>query len=153
MPSTQLIRRSIDDRLAPLRQHRAATARPVGGWVRAIRSALGMSTTDLARRLGVTPVAVRKLEASERAGVARLDTLERAADAMGCDLVYAFVPRTSLTAFVETRADKIARSEVQRIDTTMSLEGQRVSATERERLREERLRPLIESRDLWRDRA
>lgn len=146
----QMIRRTIDKRLEPLRAHPSATARPAGGWLRAIRSALGMSTSDLARRLDVTPVAVRKLERSELAGTARLETLARAADAMGCDLVYAFVPRTSLDDFVDRRADEVARAEVQRIDTTMALEAQRTSESERARIIEDKVRDLRDSRDLWR---
>ncbi|MCF4120547.1 mobile mystery protein A [Antribacter sp. KLBMP9083] len=130
------------------------TARPAGGWVRAIRSALGMSTTDLARRLGVTPVAVRKLEASERAGTARLDTLARAADAMGCDLVYAFVPRASLEEIVRDQAEKVAAEQLRRVETTMALEDQRVEdARERDRLRAERVRALTTSPHLWRELA
>jgi predicted DNA-binding mobile mystery protein A len=151
--NTQMIRQSIDRRVAPLREHGAATARPAGGWVRAIRSALGMSTSDLARRLAITPVAVRKLEQNERAGVARLDTLTRAADAMGCDLVYAFVPRTSLEDIVEERAREVAAAEVHRVDATMALEAQRTSESERARIREEKVRALRASRDLWRERA
>jgi len=147
--NAQLIRRSIDQRIAPLREHRSATARPAAGWVRAIRSALGMSTGDLARRLGVTPVAVRKLEHNEQAGTVRLETLARAADAMGCDLVYAFVPRTSLDEFVDQRARAVAEAEIRRVDTTMALEDQRTSASERARLRDDRARELRASRDLW----
>lgn len=147
--NAQLIRRSIDRRITPLREHPSATARPAAGWVRAIRSALGMSTSDLARRLGVTPVAVRKLEHNEQAGTVRLETLARAADAMGCDLVYAFVPRTSLEEFVNERARTVAEVEIHRVDTTMALEGQRTSESERARLREERAHALRNSRELW----
>lgn len=149
--NNQVMRRAIDNRQSPLRQHRSAWAKPAGGWVRSIRSSLGMSTADLARRLGVTPVAVRKLEASEWAGVARLDTLTRAADAMGCDLVYAFVPRTSLAEFAETRARQVADEELSRIDTTMALEGQSVHPADSRRMRDERAHQLLTAPGLWRD--
>ncbi|GMA23625.1 transcriptional regulator [Luteimicrobium album] len=151
MSNAEMIRRSIDRRVEPLRKHSSATARPAGGWVRAVRSALGMSTTDLARRLGVTPVAVRKLEASERNGVVRLDTLTRAADAMGCDVVYAFVPRTSLEEFVEVRAQERADTELGQVDTTMALEAQRTSQAERAHLRDQLAAELTRSSRLWRD--
>ena len=146
-----MIRRSIDRRVAPLHENPEAVARPAGGWVRAIRSALGMSTPDLARRLGVTPVAVRKLEVSERNGVVRLDTLARAADAMGCDLVYALVPRTSLEEFVAVRARERADAELRQVDTTMALEAQRTSQAERAHLRAQLADELARSRGLWRD--
>ncbi|MGC5165482.1 mobile mystery protein A [Luteimicrobium sp. DT211] len=146
-----MIRRSIEGRVEPLRDHPSATARPAGGWVRAVRSALGMSATDLARRLGITPAAVRKLEASERNGVVRLDTLTRAADAMGCDVVYALVPRTSLEEFVAARARERANAELTQVDTTMALEAQRTSQAERAHLRDQLADELARSSRLWRD--
>ena len=89
------------------------------------------------------------LEHNEQAGTVRLETLARAADAMGCDLVYAFVPRTSLDEFVDQRARAVAEAEIRRVDTTMALEDQRTSASERARLRDDRARELRASRDLW----
>ncbi|GEL96053.1 mobile mystery protein A [Cellulomonas composti] len=151
MSDSEMIRRAIDNRVAPLQRDPSPVARPAGGWVRAVRTALAMSTTDLARRLGVTPVAVRKLEASERAATVRLETLQRAADALGCDLVYAFVPRTSLTEFAEARARDVAAAQVRRVDNTMALEDQRVHSDDLELLRSERARVLLAGRDLWRD--
>lgn len=145
------IRSMMDRRLAPLQASRSAMARPAAGWVSAIRTALGMSTSDLAGRLGVSPVAVRKLQASERAGTTRLETLARAADAMGCDLVYAFVPRTSLEDFVEQRAGAVVGRELDRVDNTMALEDQRATEQDRSSLREESMRRVRNSRTLWRD--
>src|ERR1700728_3983517 len=84
-------------------QQPRALARPPRGWVRAIREALGMSTTVLAARLGTTAGAVTRLEQSEAANRIRLDTLRRAADALGCDLVCLLVPRRPLTAVVHER--------------------------------------------------
>ncbi|RDI99204.1 helix-turn-helix domain-containing protein [Dyella solisilvae] len=69
---------------------------PRGGWVAATRDALGMSQSDLARRLGVLPSSVVKLENSERADTVRVDTLRRAASAMDCELVVLLVPRQPL---------------------------------------------------------
>ena len=37
-------------------------ARPGSGWVKAIRESLGMSASALARKLGVTPASITKLE-------------------------------------------------------------------------------------------
>ena len=71
--------------------------RPARGWVRAIRDALGMSSTELAARMGVTQSWIPAMERNEVDGSIRLDTLRRAADALDCDVVYTLVPRTSLT--------------------------------------------------------
>jgi predicted DNA-binding mobile mystery protein A len=108
------------DEWEPLRR----LARPPRGWVRAIRVALGMSASALAVRLGTTGGAVIRLEQSEAADRVRLDTLRRAADALGCDLVYLLVPRRKLTAVVRERARQLARREVAAVQQTMRLEDQ-----------------------------
>ena len=85
----------LDERFA-MGSTSAIANRPRGGWVRAVRDALGMNTRQLAQRLGVTHNAVVDLERSEVAGVAKLEALRRADEALDCDLVYALVPRTTL---------------------------------------------------------
>ena len=131
------------DEWQPLR----ALARPPRGWVRAIREALGMSAAVLAARLGTTAGAVTRLEQSEAADRIRLDTLRRAADALGCDLVYLLVPRRPLTATVQERAREVARVQAAAIEQTMLLEDQ---ATGRTAELEDRLAArLLERGGLW----
>src|SRR5215212_1792829 len=66
------------------------------GWIREIRSALGMSAAQLAHRLGVGQSTVAKLEKSEAEATISLQSLRKVAEAMDCTLVYAFVPRNTL---------------------------------------------------------
>src|SRR6204780_1240210 len=99
-------------------------ARPPRGWVRAIREALGMSAAALAARLGTTAGAVIRLEQSEARDRIRLETLRRAADALGCDLIYVLVPRRPLTEVVEDRAREIAHEHLAAVEQTMLLEDQ-----------------------------
>jgi Fic-DOC domain mobile mystery protein B/predicted DNA-binding mobile mystery protein A len=87
-----LVREQLDLSLAKLKPL-GQTARPVKGWLRAIRTGLGMSGVQLARQLGVTPPRVVEMEKSEVDGAISLKVLERAAEAMGCSLVYALIPR------------------------------------------------------------
>src|SRR5580693_151885 len=122
-------------------------ARPPRGWVRAIRVALGMSATALGARLGTTAGAVTRLEQSEAADRIRLDTLRRAADALGCDLVYLLVPRRPLTTVVRERARELAREQVAAVAQTMRLEDQ---ATDQSADLEDQLtQRLIERGSLW----
>lgn len=51
--------------------------------IRTTREGLGLTGADLAGRLGVTVGAISQMERSEREGRIRLDTLERALEAMG----------------------------------------------------------------------
>ena len=124
-------------------------ARPPRGWVRAVREALGMSTAALGARLGITAGAVTRLEQSEAADRIRLDTLRRAADALGCDLVYLLVPRRPLSAVVQERARELARSQVAAVEQTMLLEDQATGQTSE--LEDRLAERLLERGGLWSD--
>ena len=68
---------------------------PVRGWIKAIRAGLGMSSEQLAKRLGVRQPSVVSLEQSEAKGTIALATLRRVAEALDCTLVYALVPKAT----------------------------------------------------------
>ncbi len=123
-------------------------ARPARGWIRAIRDALGMTSRQLATRLDVSQSAVAQLERSEVAGSIRLDSLRRAADALGCDLVYALVPRTTLEQTVADRAASVARAEIGALDSMVE-EPPRDSPARRRRAVDEYAAQLIASGRLW----
>jgi len=95
-----------------------AEARPEAGWIRSIREALGMSAAQLGARLGLSRQGVADLERREKSRVATLATLQKAAEALDSDLVYAIVPRTSLSKMLRRQARKQAEA---------ALEGQGVS--------------------------
>ncbi|MDP2233536.1 MAG: mobile mystery protein A [Actinomycetota bacterium] len=143
-------RETLDQRLVPLGPP-ARYAPPRLGWVRAMRDALGMTAADLAARMGVTGPAVRSLENKERDGGVRLSSLRRAAEAMDCVLVYAFIPNSSLQQTVERQAGRILDEQMKRVHQTMALEAQEgdaVPASVRTQLA-----ALIDSGRLWSQRA
>lgn len=121
--ATRQAREALDRRLATLGPS-ARFAPPRLGWIRAVRDALGMSAKDLATRLGVTGYAVRSMEDGERTGGIRMDSLRRAAEAMDCTLVYAFIPNGSLEETVQRQARWILDEQVGRARQTMALEAQ-----------------------------
>jgi len=118
-------RKYIDKRLNPL-INADAFARPPRGWVKAIREALGITTAQLAKRLGISQPSAVGLEQAEASKVITLETLERAARALDCTLVYALVPRKPLETIVRERAREKARDRLRTISHSMSLEDQRV---------------------------
>jgi predicted DNA-binding mobile mystery protein A len=132
-------------------QQLRALARPPRGWIRAIREALGMSAAVLAARLSITASAVTRLEQSEAAGKIQLDTLRRAADALGCDLVYLLVPRRPLDAVVRDRARELAHRHVAAVEQTMRLEDQATGTASE--LEEQFAQQLLERGGLWRHDA
>jgi len=111
-----------------LKTWRAAqlSARPRSGWVRAVRESLGMSAAAFARRLGMSPAGVRKLEGAEASDTITLASLRKLAQPLDCELQYALVPRTSLVQQVKDRAEIVARERLRPIAHSMALEYQAV---------------------------
>ena len=85
---------------------------PSGGWVRAVRQALGMSAEQLARRVGVSRATVATLERSEARGRITLASLEKLARGLGCRVAYVLVPEvsTSVSGLRRARARKLAHT-------------------------------------------
>ncbi|MHB8471101.1 MAG: mobile mystery protein A [Gaiellaceae bacterium] len=146
--ATSLARRSLDRRLLAWR---ALGDAPPHGWIRALRDALGMSTSQLGKRMGLSRQAIAQMEQSEADGSIRLDTLRRAAMALDCDVVYALVPRQPLQETVDERARTLAHRTVDRVRHTMSLEDQAGGADDEASLVEELAEELKSSRRLWLD--
>jgi len=97
---------------------------PQGGWVRAMRHALGMSAPDLAQRMGVTKAAIYQAERKERDGGITIRHMENLADALGGKFVYAIVPDGSIEDIVGEQAREKARALVHRAGAHMALEQQ-----------------------------
>lgn len=125
--------------------------RPPGGWLRSVRKALGMTTSQLAERLSVSQSAISKYERSEREQAITLKTLRRVASALDCELVYAVVPRIPISERREKRAREVARRRIESVQQSMELEDQAISEEEKERQIEELTRELLDEwpRAIW----
>lgn len=102
--------------------------RPQVGWIQTIRTTLGMTAQQLAQRMGISQATVSNLEKSEAAHTITLQSLQRAARALDCDVVYALLPRQPLADMVEDKAAQLASASVLRVRHTMSLEAQSTPA-------------------------
>ena len=133
---TILARKSLDRRLASLRAEPLIA--PPSGWIKAIREALGMTTRQLAARMGAARSRVTAIEKAEVNGSTTIKTLREAAEAMNCTFVYAIVPTSTLDDILRDQAAKKADVELARHHHTMRLENQAMDkrdlAAERERL-------------------
>ena len=131
-------------------RHRGSpTPAPRGGWIRAIRDALGMSTRELARRALVSPQRISQIERAERDRSLTLANLERIADAMGCSVEYVLVPRQPLDDMVWEQARVKASAEIGAVDHTMELEDQRPDASSHGQRIQELARRYVDKRGLW----
>ena len=115
-------------------------------WVKAIRTALGMSQAELADRLGTTPSAAADLERAEREGGVTIKRLERVAEQLGCTLVYGLVPKTSLEGAVREQAQKRAAASLGYVGRTMDLEAQGLDADAMAEQLEREARKAMEGR-------
>ncbi len=98
-----------------------------------------MTTGQLGRRLGVRQPRIVELERGEATGNITVQSLERAAEALGCRLVYALVPIKPLTQTLQERAFLMAERQLASVDQTMRLEAQGVTDKDREKENRERL--------------
>jgi predicted DNA-binding mobile mystery protein A len=127
--------------------------RPPSGWIKAIREGLGMTATHLAGRLRVSTSTVTRLETSEADDTISLGTLRRAAEALGCEVQYALVPKQSLEDTLKARALAMALRQMAPISHSMALEAQATSTE----AKDEQTRALVEAlrsgspRKLWKN--
>lgn len=104
-------------------------SKPMGGWIEAVRKAIGMNMRQLATKMNKTPQAIKQIQEREKAGTITLNSLEETAAAMNMRLVYAIVPMetSSLSELIQQQAEKMAKEIVIRANITMSLEDQKIS--------------------------
>lgn len=122
----------LERRVAPMRNN-PDLSRPPRGWLRAMRDALGMTTRQLAVRMGKPQSVVVDIEKGELAETISLARLRQAAEAMGCMLVYTIVPNRPIDAILNDRAAEIANRHLARIGHTMLLENQSLEPASRQR--------------------
>lgn len=123
---------------------------PRTGWVREIRTALGISQSQLAARAGVSRATVQQMERAEGRRRITLASLDRLAHAMGCQVAFAIVPKDGSLDDVRRR-QAVARAEVLLNEKQKSAYGSgrpRELERRKERLAAKLLRGS--SRKLWR---
>ncbi len=100
-------------------------AAPPTGWIKAIRTATGMSMQQLGKRLTITKQSVQDIERREKDGSITVKALRETAKALDMHLVYGFVPMDgSLDDLIDRKARELAIQIVLRTHNTMKLENQ-----------------------------
>ena len=143
----------LDRRFDELRPWLPLAVRPTHGWLKAIREGLGMTTRQRAARMGFTQSRVSKMESAEAHGEITLKSLDRAAKALDCRVVYVIVPNRPLTETLQARALNLAERQLASVDQTMHLEAQdiRDSGYRQETLRQTVEKLLKRPSKLWND--
>lgn len=115
----------------------------VGQLIPLIRSQLGMSQRTLAARAAIQQSSVVRIESGHFDP--NISTLKKIADALGCDLVVAIVPRTDLKTIRENQAKKKAEQKIRYLHGTMSLEKQAPNQKLLKELHDEEVKNLLDS--------
>lgn len=98
------------------------------GWIKTVREAIGMTVSQLATRLGVTQPRITKMESNE--DNLKLSTMKKAAEAMDCEFVYYFKPKTTFQNLVDEQAQKKAAEVLKTVNVNMALENQEIAEDE-----------------------
>ncbi len=125
---------------------------PPRGWVYSIRTALGMSLSQLAKKLKKSVPTVREIEEREENKNITVNKLIEVANALDMKFVYAFIPQSgSLEKIIEKRAQEIARKIVMRTSHSMELEDQKNSNDRLEKAIKDRTEKIKQElpRYLW----
>ena len=118
----------LDARAPALRVAQASALKPARGWLRAVRTVLSFSQGHVAKKIAMTRQSYAGLEAAEQRGAISLNSLQRAADAMDCELVYFIVPRETVARTFRELAqvhDPLFK-HLQATEHSMALENQAV---------------------------
>lgn len=118
------------------------------GWIRQMREALGMTLAKLGNVWGVSTPTIAQAERREVSGKVTVETLKTAAEAMNCEFVYMFVPKSEMKAFIEKKAYEKAKRILLNADLHMSLEDQKVKGDLESRIQRLK-RKLIEEDNVW----
>jgi predicted DNA-binding mobile mystery protein A len=109
---------------------RTLPPRPKDGWIASVREALGLSLAQIGERLRTSRQTVQEFERAEAEDRITLGALRRVAEAMDCNLIYTFLPKSgSFTELAEQPARGDAARDVRRVVHTMALEDQKPENT------------------------
>jgi predicted DNA-binding mobile mystery protein A len=123
------------------------------GWIKTVRKALGMSGSQLAKRLGVTKGRVSQAESAELSGSATLKSMQNMAQAMDCRFVYAIIPKKEIEGVIRDRAVLKANEQIKAASTQMALEAQALNDEQLTFAVDQLASEIIEKMpsDLWND--
>lgn len=115
-------------------QIRAIIGRPEKGWIRQMREALGLTLEKLGDLCGLSTPTIAQAERREMEGNLTVETLRKTAEAMNCEFIYMFAPKSDMNEFINHHAYMKAQRILTRADLHMTLEDQKVTSKIEERI-------------------
>jgi predicted DNA-binding mobile mystery protein A len=145
----KLIREQLDGKLVKLIPLSSLNIEK--GWIKMIREALGMSTKQLGKRVGIDQSRISRIENAEIESDLKLSSLKKIADGLNMKFVYGFVPEGSLEDLVREQAKKIALKRMAKVSHTMRLEEQELSEDQKQKVLDDLIQKIMieEPKDFW----
>ena len=146
----KVIREQLDKKLTLLKEV-ASLGIPSEGWIKTIRKALGLSTSQLGKKVGVDQSRISRLENAERTGNLKLSSLQKIAKGLHMKFIYGFVPEDTLEEIVRNRAKRIALKRLEKLDNTMRLEKQALSDEDNKKALEDMIDKILidDPKNFW----
>lgn len=141
----------LERKIEPLKNAEGVVT-PQVGWIKTIRTALGMSLAQLGTKLGRNRSSIARMEERESTGSITIKTMEEIGKAMGMRLIYGYVPIDgSIDMLIEKQAKKLATEIVMRTSESMKLENQENTPERIRKAIEERTKEIMEElpKKLW----
>ncbi|WP_415906940.1 helix-turn-helix domain-containing protein (plasmid) [Neptuniibacter sp. QD72_48] len=81
--------------------------------IKSLRKALGINTTLLGQRIGITQTGITRLEQREEEGTITIDALKRAAQALNAEVKIEIIPNQPVADMLYQQAEKKAIEDIQ----------------------------------------
>jgi predicted DNA-binding mobile mystery protein A len=145
----KILREQLDSKLNLLKPFAAVNFEK--GWVKTIREALGMSTTQLAKKVGIDQSRISRLENAETEKDLKLSSLKKIAEGLDMKFVYGFVPKESLETMMQEQARKIAIKRLGKVSHTMKVEDQELTDMQKANALEDLVQRILieEPKNFW----
>ncbi len=145
----KVIRGQLDKKFEILKSFVGFT--PQQGWIKTIREVLGLSTSQLGKKVGVDRSRISRLENAEKLGNLKLSSLQKIAKGLNMHFVYGFVPQDTLEEMVRDQARRIALKRLETLDNTMRLEKQDLSTEDKKKALNDMIEKILmdNSKDFW----
>ncbi|MCK5580708.1 MAG: mobile mystery protein A [Candidatus Omnitrophica bacterium] len=137
----KLIREQLDKKLNVLKNFGGYI--PQQGWIKTIREVLGLSTSQLGKKVGIDQSRISRLENAEKTGNLKLSSLQKIAQGLNMKFVYGFVPEDTLESMVKDQAKRIALKRMKILDNTMRLEKQALSEEEKKKALDDMMEKIL----------
>lgn len=145
----KIIRERLDEKLVFLKSF--ADFQPQQGWIKTIREVLGMSTSQLAKKVGIHQSRISRLENAEKTGHLKLTSLQKIAESLNMKFVYGFVPKETMESMLKDQVKYVALKRLNILESTMSLEKQVLSEDEKKKVLNDMVEKILidNSAHLW----